>query len=401
MRILLLSREYPPHVYGGAGVVVDHLSRALARRATVEVRCFGDQALAGAGPSVRGYTPWERLHGGPEVAYAPALEALSVGLAMARDPVEADLVHTHTWYVGFGGMLVQAIHDLPLVVTLHSMEPLRPWKADQLGTGYAVSTWAERLAVERAERVIAVSAQMREDILVHFRVEPGRVVVIHNGVDAEAFHRTEQREALARHGVREPYVLFVGRISEQKGIFPLLESARALPDDVSLVLCASSPDTPELAARLEAAVAGRSRVRWINAMLPVAEVVQLYSHASVFVCPSIYEPFGLINLEAMACGTPVVASRVGGIPEVVVDGETGWLVPPGDPAALAEALRVALADPARARRMGEAGRRRVEAHFSWDRIAERTLAVYRDAIATKAAARAEPPGGDHRAGSAR
>jgi alpha-maltose-1-phosphate synthase len=401
MRILLLSREYPPHVYGGAGVVVDHLSRALARRATVEVRCFGDQALAGAGLSVRGYTPWERLHGGPEVAYAPALEALSVGLAMARDMVEADLVHTHTWYVGFGGMLVQAIHDLPLVVTLHSMEPLRPWKADQLGTGYAVSTWAERLAVERAERVIAVSAQMREDILVHFRVEPERVVVIHNGVDAEAFHRTEQREALARHGVREPYVLFVGRISEQKGIFPLLEAARALPDDVSLVLCASSPDTPELAARLEAAVAGRSRVRWINAMLPVAEVVQLYSHASVFVCPSIYEPFGLINLEAMACGTPVVASRVGGIPEVVVDGETGWLVPPGDPAALAEALRVALADPARARRMGEAGRRRVEAHFSWDRIAERTLAVYRDAIAAKAAARAEPPGGDHRAGSAR
>jgi glycogen synthase len=401
MRILLLSREYPPHVYGGAGVVVDQLSRALARRATVEVRCFGDQALAGGRLSAHGYTPWERLHGGPEVAYAPALEALSVGLAMARDPVAADLVHTHTWYVGFGGMLAQAIHDLPLVVTLHSMEPLRPWKADQLGTGYAVSTWAERLAVERAERVIAVSAQMREDILVHFRVEPDRVVVIHNGVDAEAFRRTEQREALARHGVREPYVLFVGRISEQKGIFPLLEAARTLPDDVSLVLCASSPDTPELAARLEAAVAGRSRVRWINAMLPVAEVVQLYSHASVFVCPSIYEPFGLINLEAMACGTPVVASRVGGIPEVVVDGETGWLVPPGDPTALAEALRVARADPARARRMGEAGRRRVEAHFSWDRIAERTLAVYRDAIAAKAAARAEPPGGDHRGGSAR
>jgi len=401
MRILLLSREYPPHVYGGAGVVVDQLSRALARRATVEVRCFGDQALAGGRLSAHGYTPWERLHGGPEVAYAPALEALSVGLAMARDAVAADLVHTHTWYVGFGGMLVQAIHDLPLVVTLHSMEPLRPWKADQLGTGYAVSAWAERLAVERAERVIAVSAQMREDILVHFRLEPDRVVVIHNGVDAEAFRRTEQREALARHGVREPYVLFVGRISEQKGIFPLLEAARTLPDDVSLVLCASSPDTPELAARLEAAVAGRSRVRWINAMLPVAEVVQLYSHASVFVCPSIYEPFGLINLEAMACGTPVVASRVGGIPEVVVDGETGWLVPPGDPTALAEALRVALADPARARRMGEAGRRRVEAHFSWDRIAERTLAVYRDAIAAKAAARAEPPGGDHRGGSAR
>ena len=388
MRVLLLSREYPPHVYGGAGVVVDHLSRALARHAAVEVRCFGDQAVAGPPLRVRGYAPWERLAGGPEVAYAPALEALSVGLAMARDPVAADVVHTHTWYVGLGGMLTQAIHDLPLVGTLHSLEPLRPWKADQLGTGYAVSTWAERLAVERAERVIAVSAQMRADILSHFQVAPERVVVIHNGVDADAFRRTEAREVLARHQVREPYVLFVGRISEQKGIFQLLEAARALPDEVSLVLCASSPDTPELAARLQAAVAGRPRVQWINAMLPVSEVVQLYSHAAVFACPSIYEPFGLINLEAMACGTPVVASRVGGIPEVVVDGETGWLVPPGDPAALAEALRVSLADPTRARRMGEAGRRRVEAHFSWDRIAEHTLAVYRDAIAAKAAARA-------------
>jgi len=388
VRVLLLSREYPPHVYGGAGVVVDHLSRALARRAAVEVRCFGDQAVAGPPLRVRGYAPWERLAGGPEVAYAPALEALSVGLAMARDPVAADVVHTHTWYVGLGGMLTQAIHDLPLVVTLHSLEPLRPWKADQLGTGYAVSTWAERLAVERAERVIAVSAEMRADILSHFQVAPERVVVIHNGVDADAFRRTEAREVLARRQVREPYVLFVGRISEQKGIFQLLEAARALPAEVSLVLCASSPDTPELAARLQAAVAGRSRVQWINAMLPVPEVVQLYSHAAVFACPSIYEPFGLINLEAMACGTPVVASRVGGIPEVVVDGETGWLVPPGDPAALAEALRVSLADPTRARRMGEAGRRRVEAHFSWDRIAEHTLAVYRDAIAAKAAARA-------------
>ncbi len=368
--------------------MVDHLSRALARHAAVELRCFGDQAVAGPPLRVRGYAPWERLAGGPEVAYAPALEALSVGLAMARDPVAADVVHTHTWYVGLGGMLTQAIHDLPLVVTLHSLEPLRPWKADQLGTGYAVSTWAERLAVERAERVIAVSAQMRADILSHFQVAPERVVVIHNGVDADAFRRTEAREVLARHQVREPYVLFVGRISEQKGIFQLLEAARALPDEVSLVLCASSPDTPELAARLQAAVAGRPRVQWINAMLPVSEVVQLYSHAAVFACPSIYEPFGLINLEAMACGTPVVASRVGGIPEVVVDGETGWLVPPGDPAALAEALRVSLADPTRARRMGEAGRRRVEAHFSWDRIAEHTLAVYRDAIAAKAAARA-------------
>ncbi len=380
MNILLLSREYPPHVYGGAGVVVDHLSRALARHASVEVRCFGANEQTHPDLTVRGYAPWERLAGGPEAPYAPALEALSVGLAMARDPVAADVVHSHTWYVGLGGMLVQSIHDVPLVVTLHSLEPLRPWKAAQLGTGYAVSSWAERLAVERADRVIAVSAQMRADILAHFRVDPERVVVIHNGVDAEAFARTGDRAALARHRVRAPYVLFVGRISEQKGIFPLLEAARALPEGVQLVLCASSPDTPELLARLEAGVAGRPEIRWINAMLPVAEVVQLYSHAAVFVCPSIYEPFGLINLEAMACGTPVVACRVGGIPEVVVDGETGWLVEPGDITALGRALRDALADPARARRMGEAGRRRVEAQFSWGRIAERTLEIYRDAI---------------------
>ena len=380
MKILLLSREYPPEVYGGAGVVVDHLSRALARRASVEVRCFGDQRRSAADLTVRGYRPWERLAGDREAPYAPALEALSVGLAMARDPVAADVVHSHTWYVGLGGMLVQSIHDVPLVVTLHSLEPLRPWKADQLGSGYAVSSWAERLAVERAERVIAVSSQMRADITAHFRIDPDRVVVIHNGVDADAFARTGRDEALARHGVRRPYVLFVGRISEQKGIFPLLEAARALPAGVQLVLCASSPDTPELLRRLESAVAGRPEIRWINAMLPVPEVVQLYSHAAAFVCPSIYEPFGLINLEAMACGTAVVASRVGGIPEVVVADETGWLVEPGDPAALGAALGQALADPARARRMGEAGRRRVEAHFAWDRIAERTLTVYRDAI---------------------
>ena len=389
MNVLLLSREYPPHVYGGAGVVVDHLSRALARRASVEVRCFGDDRPARPNLTVRGYAPWGRLAGGPEAPYAPALEALSVGLAMAREPVTADVVHTHTWYVGLGGMLVQSIHDVPLVVTLHSLEPLRPWKADQLGTGYAVSSWAERLAVERAERVIAVSAQMRADILAHFRVDPDRVVVIHNGVDADAFARTERRDALARHGVRPPYALFVGRISEQKGIFGLLEAADALPEGVELVLCASSPDTPELQARLAAAVVGRPRIRWINAMLPVEEVVQLYSHAAVFVCPSIYEPFGLINLEAMACGTPVVASRVGGIPEVVVDGETGLLVEPGDPAALAAALRRVLDDPARAARMGEAGRRRVEAHFSWDRIAERTMEIYRQAIEIHGRARAK------------
>jgi alpha-maltose-1-phosphate synthase len=271
VNVLLLSREYPPHVYGGAGVVVDHLSRALARRASVEVRCFGagDVERAESGLRVRGYPPWERLAGGGSARYAPALEALSVGLAMAADPVDADVVHSHTWYAALGGLLVRKLFDIPLVVTLHSLEPLRPWKERQLGRGYAVSSWAEAAAVEEAGRILA-----------HLRVDPSRVVVLHNGVDASAFRRTARRDALERHGVRAPYVLFVGRISEQKGIFPLLEAAAHFPPDVELVLCAASPDTAEIEARLAAAVAGRPRIRWINAMLPHDDVVQLYSHES-------------------------------------------------------------------------------------------------------------------------
>jgi alpha-maltose-1-phosphate synthase len=401
MRVLMLTREYPPHVYGGAGVVVDHLSRALASRAAVEVRCFGEDERSEGGLRVRGYPSWERLGerlagrppaGGGDGRHALALEALSTDLLMARDRVDADVVHSHTWYVALAGLLVRTLFDIPLVVTLHSLEPLRPWKEEQLGAGYGVSRWAERAAVECADRVIAVSAQMREDVLAHFSVDAERVRIIHNGVDTEAFRRTERRDALDRHGVRPPYVLFVGRISEQKGIFHLLEAAAGLPEDTQLVLCASSPDTKELEARLGTAVAQRPGVRWLNAMLPREDVVQLYSHAALFVCPSVYEPFGLINLEAMACGIPVVATSVGGISEVVVHDETGWLVPPADPAALAAAMRALLAQPERAAAFGRAGRRRVEAQFSWDRIAERTLEVYREAIAAhrSASARYQP-----------
>jgi alpha-maltose-1-phosphate synthase len=380
MNVLMLSREYPPHIYGGAGVVVDELSKALARRARVEVRCFGDQQAPGPALGVRGYAPPEQIvRAAGALRPRPVLEALAVDLAMAAEPVEADVVHSHTWYAAFGGVLVQALFDIPLVVTLHSLEPLRPWKEDQLGTGYRVSTWLERVAVEQAERVIAVSEQMRTDILAHFAVSPERVVVLHNGVDADSFRRTERRDALARLGVKPPYVLFVGRISEQKGIFHLLEAVQRLPAGVQLVLCAAAPDTPEIERRLAAEVAGRPSVRWIHAMVPRDDVVQLYSHAACFVCPSVYEPFGLINLEAMACGTPVVASAVGGIPEVVVDGETGLLVPPGDPGILAAALGRLLADAGRGAKLGSAGRQRVEDRFSWERIAERTLAVYEDA----------------------
>ncbi len=384
MKALILTREYPPHVYGGAGVVVDQLSRALSRRMAVEVRCFGDRGpgASGDGVVVRGYEPWPRLAAGPDgPRYAPALETLSIGLAMARDPVDADVAHAHTWYADMAGLWIRTLHRIPLVVTLHSLEPLRPWKADQLGSGYLLSTWIEKTTVESADRVIAVSGQMREDILRHFAVDPARVVVIHNGIDPDRFRRTERKDALAALGVREPYVLFVGRITDQKGIFHLLEAAPRLPAGVQVVLCASAPDTPEIEERLRRALPRHPNVHWINRMVPVEQVVQLYSHAAVFVCPSVYEPFGLINLEAMACETAVVASAVGGILEVVEDGKTGLLVPPGRPDELAAAIRRLLDDPAGARAMGRAGRRRVEDTFAWASVAERTEQVYAEAVA--------------------
>jgi glycogen synthase len=382
MKALMLTREYPPHVYGGAGVVVDQLTRALSRRMAVEVRCFGAREPSADGITVRGYTPWERLRADPDgPLFAPALETLSIGLAMARDPVDADVAHAHTWYADMAGLWIRTLHRIPLVVTLHSMEPLRPWKADQLGSGYLLSSWIEKTAVEAADRVIAVSARMREDILAHFAVDPGKVAVIHNGIDPDRFRRTETRDHLARLGVTPPYVLFVGRITDQKGIFHLLEAARKLPPGVQVVLCASAPDTPEIEQRLRRALPEHPNVKWVFEMVPLEALIELYSHAAVFACPSVYEPFGLINLEAMACETPVVASAVGGIVEVVEDGKTGLLVPPARPDALAEALLRLLEDPAQARAMGQAGRRRVEDKFSWASVAARTQDVYADAIA--------------------
>jgi alpha-maltose-1-phosphate synthase len=383
MKALQLTREYPPHIYGGAGVVVDQLTRALKQRMKVEVRCFGEREPTDDSVVVRGYTPWERLKADKsgEPRFAPALETLSIDLAMARDPVDADVAHAHTWYADMAGLWIRMLHRIPLVVTLHSLEPLRPWKADQLGSGYLLSSWIEKTVVETADRVIAVSDKMREDILTHFHADPARVVVIHNGIDPQRFRRTEARDHLQRLSVTTPYVLFVGRITDQKGIFHLIEAARRLPAGVQVVLCASAPDTPEIEERLRRAVATMPNVRWINEMVKHEVVVQLYSHAAVFCCPSVYEPFGIINLEAMACETPVVASAVGGILEVVVDGETGLLVPPANPEALAAALTRLLNDPDTRRRMGQAGRRRVEAQFSWASIAERTERVYADAIA--------------------
>jgi glycogen synthase len=383
MKTLFLSREYPPGIYGGAGVVADQLSRALSLRMEVQVRCWGERPPGTAhGIDVRGYKAWERLAAEQgEPRFAAALETLSISLAMARDAVDADVVHAHTWYVDMAGFWIRMLYRVPFIVTLHSMEPLRPWKADQLGTGYLLSNWIEKTAVENADRVIAVSNPMREDILRYFNVDPRRVVVLHNGIDPEVYRPVTDTEALERFGVRRPYVLFVGRITDQKGIFHLLEAVPMLPEGVQVVLCAAAPDTPEIEQRLRRALADRPGVLWINRMVPVETVRQLYSHADVFVCPSVYEPFGLINLEAMACGTAVVASGVGGILEVVEHDRTGILVPPGMPEELGAALRRLLENPAMARSMGETGRRRVEEKFSWASIARQTEELYREAIA--------------------
>jgi starch synthase len=388
MRVALLTREYPPEVYGGAGVHVEYLARELAALVEVEVRCFGADR-----PGARAFRPWEALAGAN-----PALQTLSVDLAMAADLGGAQLVHSHTWYANFAGRLAQLLHGVPHVMTTHSLEPSRPWKAEQLGGGYRLSSFCERAAIETADAVVCVSRAMREETLAAYpAVDPARVHVILNGIDAEQYRPDPGTEVLEHYGVRpgEPLVVFVGRITRQKGIAHLLDAALAIDPRAQLVLAAGAPDTEELAREVEAKVARvrdeRGGVVWLQEMLSKREVIQLLSHATCFVCPSIYEPLGIVNLEAMACGTAVVASRTGGIPEVVADGETGLLVdlgevdavtreprdPAGFAARLAEAVNRLVADPALAERLGIAGRRRAEEAFSWRAVAERTAALYR------------------------
>jgi alpha-maltose-1-phosphate synthase len=395
MKALLLTNEYPPNVYGGAGMHVAELTRHLRGLISLEVRSFGEQHEEAIGWRVHGYPP-AREQGPGDDRLRPAWDAFGRDLAMAADPSDADLVHCHTWYTHLGGLLVQKANSIPLVITVHSLEPLRPWKREQLGGGYDLSSWVERTALESADAVIAVSRETREDVLRHFAVEPERVRIIHNGIDADFFAPDPATDALARHDIdpTQPYVLFVGRITRQKGIVHLVRAIRHLDPGIGVVLAAGQPDTPELAAEVEAGVAAARRERpnvvWIPDMLSREEIRQLYSHAAIFVCPSVYEPFGITNLEAMACERPVVATAVGGIPEVVVDGETGLLVPvefrsddpmtPADPEGLASDLAAAInslmADPERRAAMGTAGRRRAVEQFSWSSIAEQTVALY-------------------------
>lgn len=375
MRIGILTREWPPEIYGGAGVHVEYLCRALEPLVDVSVHAFG-----GVGATI--HTPDPELSGAN-----PALQTLSVDLRMAASLEGCSVLHSHTWYADLAGHLGALMWNVPHVVTTHSLEPHRPWKADQLGGGYRISSWAEKVAVHDAAAVIAVSEGMRTDVLeVYPGLDPARVQVVHNGIDTAEYAPVEAVDVLEGLGVDPtvPYAMFVGRITHQKGVEHLLRSASSWPGQ--LVFCAGAPDTPAIAASVAALVAelqaARPGVIWVQDMLPRPKVIQLLSHATVFVCPSIYEPLGIVNLEAMSCGTAVVASRVGGIPEVVVDGVTGVLVDLGEDfeSSLAVAVTALLEDPSRAAVMGAAGRARAVADFSWDAIAARTVEVYRSVL---------------------
>jgi len=396
MKLALLTREYPPDVYGGAGIHVEYLVRELRRLVDVSVQCWGSPRDE---HGVSAHQPWAALsEPKPESA---ALQAMSINLAMAGAVKGVDLVHSHTWYANLGGHLAKLMWSIPHVVTTHSLEPLRPWKADQLGGGYALSTFCEQTAIEAADAVIAVSQGTRQDVLSSYpKVHPERVHVIHNGIDPEIYRPTPSDQVLARYGVDPgPFALFTGRITRQKGLSLLLAAAHKIDPAYQVVIVASSPDTPEIAAEVEALAervrSERGNLVWIGRFIPLEDLISLYSGATVFVCPSIYEPFGLVNLEAMACETAVVASRVGGIPEIVVEGETGYLVDydPDDieafTTALAGRVQEVLSDPALAARMGKAGRQRVLQHFGWPAIAARTVELYDSLLSGR---RASHPG---------
>jgi starch synthase len=442
MRVGLMTREYPPYVYGGAGVHVEYLSRELAKTIEVDVHAWGEtpeadslhdpQRPRGAHLQIHFEQPWPMISNGTAAKFKGALEALSLNLLQNLHLEKLDVIHTHTWYVAMAGFLAKKLYGIPFVMTTHSLEPLRGWKAEQLGTGYALSSWMERTAILDADAIVAVSNGTKDDILKAYPdVDPSRIHVIYNGIDLQQYQYTPDISALVKYGVdpAKPYVLFVGRISRQKGVTHLVEAIQYLPPGTQVVLCAGAPDTPEIAAEMRARVEAVRRFTpgsqraavenftsegghstatgdptgtghnlvWIEQMVTKEEAIQLYSHCAVFCCPSVYEPFGIINLEAMACRAPVVASATGGILEVVIEGETGHLVPfeadpattfPTDPAQFAKdlAARITqlLADPAKAQRMGEAGRKRVEEHFSWTAIAAQTIQLYESLIAKRA-----------------
>ena len=441
MRVGLMTREYPPYVYGGAGVHVEYLSREMAKSIEVEVHAWGETPDAdklheagvadGGNLEVHYEQPWSAISHGTNAKFKGALEALSLNLFQNLKLDKLDVIHTHTWYVAMAGFLAKKLYGVPFVLTTHSLEPLRAWKAEQLGTGYALSSWMERTAILDADAIVAVSNGTKDDILKAYPdVDPSRIHVIYNGIDLQQYQYTPEISALQKYGVdpKKPYVLFVGRITRQKGVTHLVEAIQYLPPGTQIVLCAGAPDTPEIADEMRAKVEAVRRYTpgsqpaavenfgpdgghsiatgdptgtghnlvWIEQMVTKEEAIQLYSHCAVFCCPSVYEPFGIINLEAMACRAPVVASATGGILEVFVEGETGHLVPfeadpvttfPTNPAQfsrdLAARITSLLADPEKAKRLGDAGRKRVEEHFSWTAIAAQTIALYEELVAKR------------------
>lgn len=406
MKALFLTNEYPPTIYGGAGVHVDYLSRELAKLMNVEVRCYGKEhretridapslKATGYGVDTSAYTAPKPLHS--------VFGAIQHCVDWNTDNIDADIVHLHTWYTHLGGIMAKLNYGIPMVLTVHSLEPLRPWKREQLGGGYDFSCWVEKTAIEMADAVIAVSQGTKVDVLQNFNVPEDRIHIIYNGIDLDEYHPVSETDALTKYGIDPsiPYVLFVGRITRQKGIVHLARAIQSMDTGFQIVLCAGAPDTPEIAREMKEAVAAaqakHGRVIWIEEMVQKRDVIQLYTHAAVFCCPSIYEPFGIINLEAMACETAVVASAVGGIKEVVVEGETGYLVPleqmtespfePTEPEKfsrdLAARINELMANPELRQRMGKAGRRRAEEMFSWKAIAKQTQALYEELLKRK------------------
>ena len=400
MKALFYTREFPPYVYGGAGVHVEYLAAELAKLIEIEVRCFGDQDDQSNNLTVKGFPFENPVFDAADDKLKSVFKTLSTCLQMNADVIDADLVHCHTWYAHFAGIVAKLCYGTPLVITTHSLEPLRPWKREQLGRGYDASSWIEKTAIEMADALIAVSEETKEDVLKHFDVDESKVHVIYNGINLQQYITTSKTSTLDEYGVdkTKPYVLFVGRITRQKGIIHLVNAIKYIDPDTQIVLCAGAPDTPEIGKEMEDAVnevkKTRDNVIWIDKMVTKEEIIQLYSHADVFCCPSIYEPFGIINIEAMACDTAVVASAVGGIKEVVVHGETGLLIPleqqkeapfePIDPDKfsrdLANGVNQVIGDKALRETMAKNGRQRVEDYFDWIAIAKQVEELYKSLI---------------------
>jgi len=403
MKALFFTREFPPYVYGGAGVHVEYLAAELAKLMEVEVRAFGDQDSSSKNLSVKGYPYDNADFNNADDKLKAIFKTLSTDLLMSADVIDADIVHCHTWYSHFAGIMAKLCYGVPLVITTHSLEPLRPWKREQLGRGYDASSWIEKTAIEMADVLIAVSKETKEDVLKHFDVDESKIEVVYNGIDLKEYVVVNETSVLDEYGIdkNKPYVLFVGRITRQKGIIHLVNAIKYIDKDTQVILCAGAPDTPEIGKEMEDAVKEASKTRdniiWIDKMLDKKDVIQLYSHADVFCCPSIYEPFGIINIEAMACETAVVASAVGGIKEVVVEGETGLLIKleqqtsaPFEPVNpdqfsrdLAAGINKVINDKELQHKMAKNGRKRVEDFFDWTAIAKQTEMIYKSLIHKK------------------